>query len=254
MTSRSIRIKRDNYSLSAIVDLPSSQRLKPEFGWPVVILLHGWRGNKHSSRNRELAKKLTTRGIATLRLDMRGHGKSGGDIRRVSVKTQVEDVVATLDYILRSHNLNHDRVGIVGASIGGTTALAAISTLPVSMFTCAVLISPRTDFGPMKSGTYSFTDSKSGRRIVNTQMLRNGKATNFYANAERVVRPVLVLHGTNDTVIPIEQSRKLAEVNRRFYLAEISGGDHTMRNPDHLWSVVSQTVEHISNCISGNPA
>ncbi|MBI3358194.1 MAG: hypothetical protein HY037_01185 [Nitrospirae bacterium] len=44
----------------------------------IVLLIHGFMSNKDSDSNLELTKRLLTKGIATVRLDLFGHGESDG--------------------------------------------------------------------------------------------------------------------------------------------------------------------------------
>ncbi len=67
-----------------------------------------------------LSDYLTRRGIAVLRYDDRGFGKSGGNYMTSSVEDFATDAAAAIDY-MRSRGFS--KVGIVGHSEGGMVAL-----------------------------------------------------------------------------------------------------------------------------------
>lgn len=220
--------------------------------YPAVLMLSGWRGDKHGARSVRLAEKLALAGIASLRFDFRGHGESEGDIRRASVKTELEDVQAARWFLARRRKIDDRRVGIIGASIGGSVALLAMSRLPV-FYRCAVLVSARSDFhSDLKPGTYSFSNER-GRRVVNRVMMKSGRAVDFYAESDMVDAakiPVLVLHGTLDTTVPFRQSQLLAMNQNHFTLVPVEGAGHLMRG-EHLDFVIDRAAEFFKSHLKG---
>lgn len=116
-----IEIDSDGWRLVGDLLLPTSpQRL------PAVLLLNRAAGDRRVYTT--LASELARRGIATLRLDMRGHGEStnlgrfvpGDTTRSEEIIWNAEvDVIAATRY-LRSHpRIDAERIGVVGASYSG---------------------------------------------------------------------------------------------------------------------------------------
>ena len=74
---------------------------------PVVLLIHGFTGNRHESVSKSapkgkfalLASKLSEVGIASLRIDMRGSGQSAGSLENITAFTELEDAIAACDYL-----------------------------------------------------------------------------------------------------------------------------------------------------------
>jgi fermentation-respiration switch protein FrsA (DUF1100 family) len=69
-----------------------------------------------------LADALTRRGIATLRVDDRGVGKSGGKPQGCTTLDFVEDVRAELDWLAERPEINRAGIGVLGHSEGGLIA------------------------------------------------------------------------------------------------------------------------------------
>ncbi len=92
---------------------------------PAVLMLNQAAGNR--SVYRELALQLAARGIASLRLDLRGHGESTnlgrfvpGERPRSPLIWDAEvDVNAAHAYLTSHARIDGERVGIVGASYSG---------------------------------------------------------------------------------------------------------------------------------------
>ncbi len=69
-----------------------------------------------------LADYLTRRGIAVLRYDDRGVGKSTGDIANATTATLSTDAEAGFEYLERQPEVEHSKVGLIGHSEGGIIA------------------------------------------------------------------------------------------------------------------------------------
>ncbi len=98
---------------------------------PVVILLHTmWRGNRHQYD--DFAQTLSEAGVASLRIDLRGHGDSINkgklayrDIDPALVFDAWPDVNAARAYLATRSELDAGRVAIVSASYSGELAAKA---------------------------------------------------------------------------------------------------------------------------------
>ena len=92
-----------------------------------LIALHGINDNKEQWLAQ--AVDLQQRGYASLLLDFRGHGASEG--RHVTFgERETEDVAAALDYLRQRGDVDMQRVGLIGLSLGGIAAIMAAARLP----------------------------------------------------------------------------------------------------------------------------
>lgn len=69
-----------------------------------------------------LADYLTRQGIAVLRFDKRGCGKSSGDFNIATTQDFAEDVLAGIAYLKSRREVNLKQIGLIGASEGGVIA------------------------------------------------------------------------------------------------------------------------------------
>jgi alpha-beta hydrolase superfamily lysophospholipase len=72
----------------------------------------------------ELAEALHQAGYAVLRLDLRGHGESGGEKRYTFGVTKRGDVLGAVDWLL-GQELAPGSITVLGTSMGGTSATGA---------------------------------------------------------------------------------------------------------------------------------
>ncbi len=115
-----IVLEHDGWQLVGDLLLPIA-----EHSVPAVLLLNQAAGNR--TVYKMLANHLADKGIASLRLDLRGHGESTNVGRFVPGESQSRkfiweadaDIVFAHEYLLSHSATDTDRIGIVGASYSG---------------------------------------------------------------------------------------------------------------------------------------
>jgi pimeloyl-ACP methyl ester carboxylesterase len=119
--------------------IPAAYTASPQ---PVVILAHGW--SRNAAEMLPLARRLHEANLALLLLDARGHGASGGD-GPVTILKFAEDILASLEYLQTRPDIDQDRVGVLGRSIGGSAAILAASMAPRlrAVVSCSAFADPK---------------------------------------------------------------------------------------------------------------
>jgi len=101
-------------------------RTKPPFAAVLLIT-----GSGQQNRDEEvfghkpfliIADYLTKRGIAVLRVDDRGMGKSTGDFAKATTADFATDVEAGIAFLKARHDIRKDKIGLIGHSEGGVIA------------------------------------------------------------------------------------------------------------------------------------
>lgn len=121
-----------------------------------AILLHMYPATKESWSS--FQSVLSQRGIASLAIDLRGHGEStktgdGGTIQHKTfteeeTKSTLNDVRGAFAWI-RSRGIEPERIAVIGASIGANLALSFLADEPRSP--AAVLLSPGLNYHGLQS-------------------------------------------------------------------------------------------------------
>jgi dienelactone hydrolase len=123
---------QDGYTLYGTLTVPDGMGRHP-----VVILAHQFRSDRNGWA--PLAAKLQARGLATLALDLRGHGASTdqagvkvavtGDFlpsaRLVGLDQIPSDLALAANWVRKQKGVNGRRVGLAGSSVGAFASLLA---------------------------------------------------------------------------------------------------------------------------------
>jgi alpha-beta hydrolase superfamily lysophospholipase len=109
--------------LAGVLFLPESQQKAP-----VLIICHG--AGEFKENYFELCEVLASRGVATLAIDMHGHGASAGERYYVNMRLWVSDIQGAIDFLLTHPRIDGKRIGAFGLSSGGTAILEAAMVEP----------------------------------------------------------------------------------------------------------------------------
>lgn len=192
----------------------------------IVVVGHGVTGNKDRPFVVALAEELAKSGVNTLRFSFSGNGGSGGRFVDSNISKEVEDLGAVLD------NLSNARVGYIGHSMGAAVGVLRAARDPRIRFLVSLAGMVNTkdfaerEFGMVKPGEgFMWDDTNCPLSQAYMDDLRKiGTVAN---EAPKIKAPWLLVHGTEDDVVPISDSREIfAKANKPKELKEIAGSNH----------------------------
>jgi hypothetical protein len=176
---------------------------------PAVLVANGNGG--HRGLRAPLARALSAAGLAVLLFDYRGYGGNPGS---PSEEALALDVRAARAWLLEEARVPAGRLLYLGESLGcGVVTGLALEHPPAGL----VLRSPFTDLAAVGSHHYP---------VLPVRLLLRDR----FPVAEQVARvrvPTTVVLGDADTIVPPEQSRRVAAAAARLHrLVEVPGADH----------------------------
>lgn len=189
------------------VSIPVSSEIKleailnlPKKNCPFVIIMSGYNGPSSSGKNSsaaiELEKKLAEIEIGSIRFDYRGIGSSS-KCTRVNITSTLKDLQAVCKYV-RKLSVNLEKIGLTGSSYSGGIAVHAAS---ISEFFKVLVVA---------SGVMNWSSvNKQLEDIKAPDFYEDAKKYYFYAAASSVKCPTLIIHKTEDALVPVEQGKKL---------------------------------------------
>lgn len=193
---------------------------------PCVILVCGLDSVKEQETEWEDA--LLKRGLATLSFDGPGQGEMWP---RMKLRLDYEaSVVAIVDYLAARPEIDAGRIGLLGHSMGGH--FGARAAAGESRLAAAVLIA---GFFAWDWDKMSVFVRNGLQHLFDTDTEAETKALAAQLNLEDVAAnircPLLIMHGSKDTLIPADDAHRLANaVSGPTEVVIYEEGNHVMNN------------------------
>ena len=199
---------------------------------PLVLLLPGLDSTKEEFFHWE--NVYLSRGMATLSLDGPGQGETG---LSSSIEPAYEKAVsATLDYLEPRADIDHERIGLAGVSLGGYYAPRAAAYEP--RIKAAVGISGPFDFAACWE-TMPQPTRETVRHHVGAADDEEARARaaelNLHDAAPRLDRPYLAITGRLDLLIPWQQTKRQADEAPGGEFVMYEQGNHVCNNLPYLY-------------------
>ena len=203
-------------------------RRPPEASRPaLVILIPGLDSTKEEFFHFE--RVFLDRGLATLSLDGPGQGEAGW---QSPIRHDYEvAVAAALDALGGRDDLDLDRVGAAGVSLGGYYAPRAAAFEP--RLQAAAGVSGPRNFGALWDDLPELTRQSFAfysRSPDDATARERAEALDLAGVAERISQPLLVVAGRLDRLIPWESTRDVAEAAPDATFVLYDEGNHVCNN------------------------
>lgn len=216
---------------------------------PLVIGSHGLEGTMESAKQLLLAGLLPPNGVAFFRFDHRGCGKSEGDfLTETSLGKRVQDMVHAALHVL-SLDLTSKKIMVFGSSLGGATCISAWQRLveknipPCGAVICAAPVNSITiDNIP--------TEANDKRPELPLTFFEDNLLFDL-SDKLGALKHVLIFHGDEDVVVPVENAYNLhSNVREPKKLIIFKNGDHQMSNKDDQDRFIVETLRWIKGAFS----
>ncbi len=190
----------------------------PHDAMGTIIHMHG--NARNMTAHWRYVEWVPDRGYNLFVFDYRGYGRSDGS---PGPKGVFEDAIAALDYVRSRKDVDAQKLFVFGQSLGGMIALASSGASPKGIR--AVVVE-----APFYSYTLIANDHAPGAGLF---------LKDTYSAAQYVAKiapiPLLLIHGTDDTVVPYAHSERLiAKAGKPKRLETIEGGAHNDAMLEHI--------------------
>ncbi|WP_306251800.1 S9 family peptidase [Parvularcula sp. IMCC14364] len=237
---------RDGLTIPSILTWPLNRTPEERQQMPLIVMPHGGPEAYDSVRFDWMAQYFASRGYLVLQPNFRGSDGFGVDFLLAGrgewgLKMQ-DDVTDGVQALIRGGYVDPERVCIIGASYGGYSALAGGAFTP-DLYQCVAAIAPVSDLPRMLDDerrdrgrdhwVYSYWQAVIGDRREEREKLDQISPANHAAS---FMAPVLLIHGRDDTVVPIRQSeimeRALRREDKNVRLVWLRGEDHYLSSSE----------------------
>lgn len=206
---------------------------------PLVIIYHGFTGNCGGELLTDISNDLQAKGIASLRFDFNGHGKSEGEFQNMTVLNEIEDLKDVISWAQAQPWV--ENISLVGHSQGGVVVSMTAGELGSSVIKSVVLLAPaavlRDDAirGNSQGAVYDpwnfegeyvelpWGGYKLGRKYVETAV-----SLPIYETSWQYTGPVLVVHGLHDRIVPYTYAERYQQGYKECTLKLLPDDDHSL--------------------------
>ncbi|MDO4805933.1 MAG: alpha/beta fold hydrolase [Coriobacteriales bacterium] len=210
---------------------------------PLAIVQHGLTGHMEEDHIVGVAAALQEAGVATLRVEMYGHGQTSGDFSRHTLLKWIDNMLAVIDYVKESKEFDFvSELYLCGHSQGGLLSMLVAALRPNDL---AAII-------PMSPAVVILDGAREGNLLgatfephnVPDRLSLGGDKAHLYLCADylRIAQhlhieeaivgypgPVLLVHGTADAAVPVRYSIEAAKAYKNARLVLIDNDDHCYR-------------------------
>lgn len=194
----------------------------------IVIIGHGVTGNKDRPWAEALGNAIAASGIPALRFSFAGNGDSEGDFRDCTISKEVGDLKSVIDAVAG----DYEEVIYAGHSMGGAVGVlsAASDDRIKKLISLAGMVHTKRftkeEFGeetPDSGLMWEDEDCPLSSAYV-SDLTEIGSVV---SKASEIKVPWLLIHGDEDDVVPIGESREIFEqANEPKKLIELPGVNH----------------------------
>jgi dipeptidyl aminopeptidase/acylaminoacyl peptidase len=186
-----------------------------------IVYPHGGPKDQYGYIWDELAQYFTAKGYYYLAPNYRGSTGYGKQFERLNYGswgvTDTQDCLYAAKFLRGFQEVRPESIGIAGGSYGGYMTICSLSRDPEYLYACGV--SKYGDSNLVSSWALCekrlrlYTEIFLGHPAVNTGFYTKGSPI---SDVKNVQKPVLVLHGLLDTIVPPEASEEWVEALKRY--------------------------------------
>jgi len=249
MINKAVTLEVESIQISGQLYLPGDGDLPP---YPTVCICHGIPAHPPVPGDRGypiLAERVCREGFAVLIFNFRGTGASGGNL---DILGWVRDLKAALDYLWVLPEVDRSRLALMGFSAGAAVSVCTasqdervshiVACACPARFTFSERDEPQNivehfrSLGAIRDETFppSVEEWFSGFREVSPVKYVAGIAP----------RPLLLLHGSQDDVVPVAHADEMyAQAGESRQLTIIDGAGHRLRQDEKAMAVAIEWLK-----------
>ena len=252
--------------------------LPADIGPSVVILSHGFKGFKDWGHFNWVAEQFALAGFAFVKFNFSHNGTTPeypedfADLEAFgnnNYSIELDDLGAVIDWVEDDGRVDVKRLYLLGHSRGGgITILKANEDARVKRMVTWASVgefgSGMRDFeieAWAESGVHYIRNARTKQQMpIYYQFYENYQQNEQRLNISNAVRnidiPHLIMHGTEDDPVPVEEGQRMKMLNPEAELILVHGAGHTFGAkhpydggdlPDHVHLVMEETIDFLKN-------
>ncbi len=240
--------------LFTIVDRPEVKGVDKQVGKvPVVIICHGFSGNCSRPFIEDLSESIVAQGMATIRFDFNGHGRSDGEFKNMTVLNEIEDLKDVIawaqkqpwvrDISLVGHSQGGVVVSMVSGELGDKVVKAEVLLAAAAVLrddalrgnTMGALYDPWNFKGEYIELPHS---PEAGALQLGKAYVETAIRLPIYETAANYDGPTLIVQGTHDQIVPYTYAERYNEKIKNSELKLIPDENHVFSQTQKETSIL----------------
>lgn len=232
MPTESLKITTsEGHELSGALEMPTG------LVRGAAVFAHCFTCTKQSKAAKAVSQALAREGIASLRFDFTGLGASGGEFGRAGFASDVEDLIASAQYLIERFDC---QILLVGHSLGGAAVLAVAADLDREKVAAVATIGAPSDVPHVLHNIKGDLDeieregegdvTIGGRPFkLSKQFLDKTREVDLVQRIKGLRTPLMIMHSPTDDIVGIEHASNLFEAAKHpKSFVSLAGADHLL--------------------------
>ncbi len=227
---------------------------------PGVVLFHGFTGDRMESHWMfvKCSRALAEAGIASLRFDFYGSGESDGNFREVTLRGEIADARAAVDFFRRQRGVDAQRLGLLGLSLGGLVAATLAPRVRSRALVLWSALAHSAHLRTLAEVSVKPIPGGNGRveydaREISQHFLDDALAVEPIPQVARYKGPTLVIHPEKDSAVPVSHAEDYyrAAGSATKDLVVVPGADHVFTSVTWEGEVIARSVAWFRKYLAG---
>ena len=234
MENQDFFINHDGIRLHAKLEFPEVTTDQ----FPLMIIVHGFTGHMEENHIIAAANVATELGMAALRVEMYGHGKSDGRFEDHNLLKWLDELLAVVDYaaalpfVTDLYLCGHSQGGLATILVGAMKRDVLKAIIPLAP---AIVIRDGARTGSMLGCSFNPEDIPAqvefpDGKVLGGNYLRVAQLLPVEEAIRKFKKPVLLVHADTDESVPVFYSKKAASLYENATLRIITNDDHCFNN------------------------
>lgn len=226
----------------------------PAINWTIVFVTGDSKKGTFSDTWTAAITALHEHGFGLFLFDFHSQGGSEGNRTDLTLSRGMQNLQDALPV---ARELAQDAsIGYFASSFGAAVLIAAIDQIPtpdaIAFKSPAAVLAEAYErehgsAAAMERWRQAGVSTMNG---LSYEAYLDARSYDLYDRARSITSPTLIVHGTADEVVPIVQSRRLAQViGQNARLVEIPNGDHNYKSPGAMQALLAETVAFFNSCV-----
>ena len=218
--------------------------------YPICIIFHGFTGCNTGTKfsYTTLSRILEKHSVASIRMDFLGSGESDLSFKDMTFQDELTCAKMILNEVKALDAVTD--IYLLGHSMGGAIASELAKLYPqdiskMCLWAPAFNLPQAVEYLKGNVVEADFYDHNGFE--ISHEFVEDITARDFYQNLDTYQNQLMIIHGTNDTTVPFEISKKYLKGFHQAAFYPIQGATHNFDKLEHIQEVIDLSYHFLTD-------